>query len=179
MAFSFIVEDGSGKSDATSYTTVSYADDYVTKFLADDPTWVGATTAAKENALCIGTAYIDNKYRTRWKGRAVSSTQALAWPRYDVCTYDGFIVDSNEIPDNLQRAAVEAAVRDINGTALEPDATPDERSVKRLRLKFDVFEKDTEYTSGRSSQPLFITIDRLLQDYTLTGSGGQVFADRG
>ena len=49
-AAAFIVETGSGATDANSYATVAFADDYHRSY-GDPVAWRGATTDAKENAL--------------------------------------------------------------------------------------------------------------------------------
>jgi len=173
-----VVEDGTAKSDAESYASVAFADTYVADYLNGDATWDAADTSTKEVALRVGTAFINNKYRLRWKGYARTREQALAYPRNGVVDFDGYIIPTNEVPLTLQHAAVEAAVRFLDSdTTLEPDATFDQIGVKSLAEKFDVFSQSIEYAGARSTQPSFTKIDRLISD--LLKSGGGMTADRG
>ena len=62
MAATFIVEDGTGKSDANSYITEAAADQYVENH-SGDAAWLAGQQADKEKALRLATQYIDNEYR--------------------------------------------------------------------------------------------------------------------
>ncbi|MFP1634092.1 DnaT-like ssDNA-binding protein [Zhengella sp. ZM62] len=113
-----------GGASADTYGTVAEADAY---FLARGvSSWTG-TDAAKEAALIKAATYLDNVYRGRWKGRALTMTQARAWPRGWVVNAEGYAVDPNTIPTQVKNAQFEAALLLIGGTSLE--ATID-RAVK-------------------------------------------------
>lgn len=87
MAAIFVVEDGTSKSDANSYTTIAFADQYFENH--DNPSdWTGSTQAEKEMALRNATQYLDRYYGGRWRGRKkdLDENQALDWPR--VSAYD-------------------------------------------------------------------------------------------
>ena len=73
---SFIVEDGHGISDANSYVSVRFADDFLA--YRTDFDWSTRTTDQKQAALVQATAYVDARYgrlfagphlRRRWHGR--------------------------------------------------------------------------------------------------------------
>lgn len=128
------VEDGSAKSTAEAYITVSDADTY----FADrgNAAWAGQNTAAKEQALRKGADYMMRKYRRRWKGMRVTAAQALCWPRAGVQTEDfhepergprpsaysglAYLVPEDSIPVEIRRANAELAVRSLEGD-LAPD----------------------------------------------------------
>ena len=68
-----IVEDGTGKADAESYLSVADADTYHTKH-GDSADWDGASTGDKEEALRMGTQYLDATYNTLWIGSRANET---------------------------------------------------------------------------------------------------------
>lgn len=173
------VETGTGSSTSESYASVSFGDTYVLEYLSNDSTWSGATESAKEDALREATLYLDNRYRNSWKGRRNLKAQALAFPRIDVVDLDGFSLDSNTIPINLQRATVEAAVRSLQtSTVLEPDSSVGETGIKKKSERMDVFVESTEYVGEKSTQPFFVKIERLLKDY-LKSFQGRRLVERG
>jgi len=144
---SLIVEDGTGRSDAESYISVADADTYHTKFTAS-AAWAGAGTADKETALRQATQYLDDEYRGRWKGYPVDDEQALAWPRLDVEDENGYVVDSDAVPEQVQRAAAEMALRALSsGPNLLPDIV-ERGTVKSIRKKLGPMEKEVEYVGG-------------------------------
>lgn len=92
---SFIVEDGHGISDANSYISVRFADDFLA--YRTDFDWTTRTTEQKQAALVQATAYVDARYGRLFAGRAATAMQALAWPRSGA-GYD------NTLPVVLKRA---------------------------------------------------------------------------
>ena len=77
MAATFVVEDGSGKSDANSYVSIANANQYHENTTASTD-WSGASQANKERALRLGTQYVEARYSHLWRGNKASSDQALA-----------------------------------------------------------------------------------------------------
>lgn len=92
MTIEFIVEDGSGKTDATSYASVT---DYL-QF------WINRGVSETESAdvikgkLNLATEYLNNLV---YVGSKATDAQALQWPRSYVKDYD-----SDEIPKTLINA---------------------------------------------------------------------------
>lgn len=111
------VEDGTAKDDAESYLSVTDANTYHSA--RSNAAWTGAD-AVKEAALRKATAFLDGRFRERFKGRRRTKDQALAWPRVNVVDADGFDVASNAIPTALKHACAEAALLVIAGTDLTP-----------------------------------------------------------
>ena len=72
----FIVEDGTGVSDANSYVSVGAADAY---FSIRNNLWSG-DEIAKQSALIKATDYIDAKYH-KLPGQKLKASQSLLWPR--------------------------------------------------------------------------------------------------
>jgi len=101
-----VVETGAGLSTANAYCTVDEADLYHEKHLyASD--WTSATDDNKEIALMWATRLLDEN--VRWNGRVMSDDQALAWPRSQVYTIEGYSVASNTVPQFLKNATAEFA----------------------------------------------------------------------
>lgn len=123
----FVVEDGTAKSDAVSYVTMAEADLYHSH--RNNAAWLALTHGQKEAALVKATSYMAQKYRLRWKGDRVSSTQALDWPRnfvqyadYAFITRNGaqqiggyFYYPADEVPVEIKDACCELAVLTLTG----------------------------------------------------------------
>lgn len=109
---SFIVEDGHGVSDANSYVSVRFADDFLA--YRTDFDWAMRSTDQKQAALVQATAYVDARYGRLFAGRVATPTQALAWPRSGA-GYD------NTLPVVLKRAvALYAAYAAVSPLAPAP-----------------------------------------------------------
>jgi len=91
---SLIIEDGSVVPGAESYATAAELQDYAEKF--------GRTIPGDEDQQesLLRRAALEME-RMPWVGRIVSSTQDLAWPRYDVYV-NCFLLPSNAIPSKLK-----------------------------------------------------------------------------
>lgn len=140
MAVTFTVEDGSSKSDANAYVSVSGADDYHAKHVYAT-TWDDASQGDKEKALMMATRLLDETFS--WNGRKFDDNQALSWPRAGTRDRDGWAVDSDEIPADLKNATAELArlLLDADRTAED-----DTRGFKRIKtgsvdIEVDKFDR--------------------------------------
>jgi len=126
---SFVVEDGTGKSNSNSYASVEAADSYFTN--RENPSaWRTATTNTKQQALRVATSYITETYGNRWRGVIDSDTQALDWPRSGVVDADtGLYYDNDEMPPKLINATAEIALRHVDGVDLRPDVAAGQGNV--------------------------------------------------
>ena len=112
----FIVEDGTGLANATSYASVAEFDAYWTDRGDDDI--VLCSTPEKEVALILGTDWVDLLHR--WVGRkkvadSQSPEQALEWPRegaFDPHTIRA--IDPDSVPVQVKNATIEAAAAAIS-----------------------------------------------------------------
>lgn len=164
---SIVTEDGTGRADAETFISVADASAYHAD--RGNAAWAAlASDALREQALRRATDYMEQVYGLKWKGGRTTDTQALSWPRYDVCA-NGFDVDSDVVPVALQRACAEMALKAAAGE-LAPD-------VGRLakREKVDVIE--FEYESGALPYVRYRAVDNLLAPY-LEGGVGSVKAFR-
>lgn len=114
----FIVEDGTGLANATSYTTLVFADDY----FADRGVvrWTeNSCDAEQQVALILATDYIDVRYRFRGFQR-FPDVQALEWPRDGLLSRtEQIIIDPDTVPIRVQKATAEIAL-----VALDSDIFP-------------------------------------------------------
>jgi hypothetical protein len=169
----FVVEDGSGLSNATSLCSVAFADEYISFYAnaADRAAWAALDDTAKQGALMRGTQYLVMKYDGRWVNRRTNQTQALPWPRSWIQDQDGFPLASTDIPPQVKQATCEAALLDMNGTDLIPNSDPAQNILSESVTAGPVQESIT-YSGIKTTQPTFRKIDLLLRTY-LVSSGWQ------
>lgn len=108
MAFTFVVETGEGDSDANSYATVEYADDYVEANIHQSEAWLDLEEEEKQRLLVRSSKTLDVRFK--WDGQRVDQDSGLRWPRSGVFDEDGFLIRDDVIPRILQDATVEFAV---------------------------------------------------------------------
>lgn len=150
-----VTEDGTGRADAESFCTVSFADGY--HAARGNDLWGPLLTAEKEAALRRATDYIEATYGLRWIGAAITATQALSWPRYYAARaglYPYSYWASNAVPILLQRACAELAFR-----AASDDLAPDQGRLTR-REKVDVIE--VEYADNQPAITQYRAVDDML-----------------
>jgi hypothetical protein len=172
MAYSFVVEDGTGKTTSTSYSSVADADQYIDD-IGGNSTWASASTSDKELALIQGSQYLDLKYTRNWLGARVSGTQALAWPRESV-NIDGHLRNSNEIPANLKYATSELAVIWLVGSKADlfVDETAPAGPIKSENVSIGSISVNTTYASASSTQKVYTKVNALVS--TLTAGAGRI-----
>ncbi len=150
MAIQFIIEDGTGKADATAYADLDAADQYLEN--SDRKTaWRTSSSKERQAALIQGSDYIDQTFRNRYKGQRFSSPQRLEWPRVDVFDELGNITtppagDAGSIPEEIGNAAIEYAFEAAQAV-LAPTPVVDDtgREVLSTRDKVDVLETARTY----------------------------------
>lgn len=153
-----VVETGSVVEGAESYVDVAAADIYHAN--RGNTAWAALNAASKEQALRKATAFIDGKYRLRWKGGRVTSIQPLCWPRWGVEDEEGFFIWNSTIPPRLKDAVCEAALRSLTSDLVEDVDT----SIKRQKI--DIIE--TEFAIGGGVEYRQITM--LLSDLIRSGN---------
>jgi len=158
MAFTFLVEDGTGLTASNSYLSISDLTDYWNGRGTD---YSGEADADMQSALVQATQYIDTHYR--FPGYKSASTQALEWPRTNAYDKNGYYLTGlpEKIADaNIANATAEAAGRILEGTDIT-DLVPDlDRGGGIKREKVDVIE--VEYFKGASPTKTFPHIDQIL-----------------
>ena len=101
--------------NTNSYVLIADADTYFETRI-DSANWVDAEDEIKEQALVTATALIDDN---SWIGSAVSSSQALAWPRKNAIYNDDRLglqitIADSEIPSRVKTAVYEQALHLID-----------------------------------------------------------------
>ena len=160
MSIQFVVEDGTGKSTATSYLTVAefrqYWENRGESYPEDTPP---ATTEDDKikGYLNSATEFLDITFR--FKGIKVKDDQALEFPRYGVMKRNGRVVDSDIVPTDIKNACAYLA---------------------RMKAEFDLNVVDNNirsesygpvsvtYAGGKSLS--FPYVSKLLADYVVSGN---------
>jgi hypothetical protein len=152
----FIVEDGTGLENSTSYVALDYASTYAESFFseADYTTWSEASDASLERVLNRATMYLDSTYQ--FLGEKSTATQALQFPRAYLYDFKGDLISG--VPNDIKKAVCLAAIRLLNGINMSPDL---ERGGKVIREKIDVI--DISYSEGAPATTRFLEIDNLLK----------------
>lgn len=113
----FVVEDGTGVSNANSFTSVAYYRAYWTDRGKD----VSAQTDDQIQGFLIrATDYIEKKFGAQYQGSRATLTQALGLPR-DGIYLDGILLSDEAVPMLAQNATVEYAYRASLYAELAPD----------------------------------------------------------
>lgn len=160
----FVVEDGTGKDDATSYTTEAFSDDYL------GAAWA-ASSAEKEAALIAATEYIDLRYGDRFAGVPLDDDQALEFPREYL--YDRYGQEVEGVPEDLQKATCLYAAQSDAGT-LYPEQQASAKEVKSKTTKVGPVTTSVEY-QGVASASMWVSFpraDKFVKQYTTGGGSG-------
>lgn len=163
---SLITEDGTGKSDAESYISVTDADTYHSN--RANAAWTALSTPNKEAYLRRATDYMMEVYRLKWKGNRKTTTQALDWPRDNVRLDDiaiDYYVSTTIVPTEVKNACAELALK-ASTTMLAAD-------IQREKVKTKVGPIEVEYAKGSVQYTRYRAIDLGLKIY-LQPSGSQM-----
>lgn len=171
MAVTFIVEDGTGKSDATSYSDLAFAEQYVEDYITDSTDWDGATNDVKEQALNIASRYLDVQYGLILQGYRYLDTQALDWPRSYVVDRDGYSIDTDEIPVRWKQATVEVAVYVVSNGEVFSELDS-EGKLQAEEITIDVITIKKQWAGTNTSSAVKSKVYGLVSEYLKSGSGG-------
>ena len=105
--------------NTNSYVETADADDYFETRI-DSANWFDADDELKEQALVTATNLVDDH---TWIGSAVSSSQALAWPRSGAHYFDNrlglhVVISESEVPERVKVAVFEQALHLLNNENL-------------------------------------------------------------
>ncbi|RZL39231.1 MAG: hypothetical protein EOP35_04130 [Rubrivivax sp.] len=153
-------EDGTGLANAETYASVATADTY--HAARNGTSWAALSTAAKEAALRLATEWLGQRYLGRWQGVRVKTTQALEWPRSDVCV-DGIGLVYSTLPVQLVRATCELALKSLT-TTLTADETAQVTSEQ-------VGPIAVTYAAGARQQTRFAAVEALIRPLLKAGGG--------
>ena len=163
----FIVEDGTGLPDATSYTSVEYADEYFGDQLVEgwtdmEPTANATVEERKQAYLIRATLYLDKHYR--YRGTRASPEQSLQWPRVDVDVDE--LIDTSDVPIEIQMAACELALI-AKDTPLHRTPDLNANRIKKITNRVGSISESIEYAGYGDLQDtaLYPQVDGLVQPF--------------
>lgn len=187
----FTVEDGTGLANSNAYVSLvefkAYQDDRGFSYAGKSDTEI-------QQAIVRATVYMGAKYRTRWKGIRVKTTQALDWPRSGVLTDDArypdpayrpalwpdltYLVPEDVVPNDIKSACTMLAAREL--------AVPGELSqvferggaVVATSASAGPASVSTTYAAGAPAATVYASVDGVLEVY-LAGAKGLVPIVRG
>ena len=134
--------------NTNSYVTVDEADSYFETRI-DSANWTAADDEIKESALVTATDLVDDN---AWIGSAVSSSQALAWPRNNATYYDtrmgtSITIGSTIVPDQVKEAVYEQALHLVDNEDLLQGKTQTFESISVGSISISDSNNDVTRTS--------------------------------
>lgn len=157
--------------NTNSYVSVDGADTYLETRI-DSANWFDATDEIKEQALVTATSLVDDR---AWIGYAVSSSQALAWPRKNAIYYSNRLglqitLADTVVPDEVKVAVYEQALHLVNNEDLLTGSTQTYESITVGSISISDSNGDV---TRISKTPSLVT--NRLKDLVRSGqnSGGQ------
>ena len=145
MAIQFVVEDGTGKTDATSYVTEAEFRQYWENLGKTYPVDVAPATTESDKIkayLNIATQFVDS---SSWSGCEVSTTQSLKWPRIGMVDSKGVVL-STVIPQAVKDAvcylgSVSNRLTEIHDNVSSQSFGPVSTTYNGVGVRFPVAEK--------------------------------------
>ena len=164
----FSVEDGTGKSDAVSYTTVAQYKAYCDLRGIDYAT---LSDTQIEQILVKGTDAITAIYQMKWSGYRKTDTQALDFPRY-MCKVNGKALTAIYLANNVVPVEViNATILMANDSLVLDSLVPNiERGVVKESIGRNAIS--VEYDKYSSPLTQYTAVEALLRPY-LSASGNQ------
>lgn len=134
--------------NTNSYVTTAEAEAYFETRI-DSSEWFDASSDVQEQALVTATQLIDNR---PWIGVAVSSSQALAWPRKEAIYYDprmgqDITIAENAVPPQVKFAVYEQALHLLQNEDLIAQKTQTFESISVGSISLSDSNNDVTKTS--------------------------------
>lgn len=151
MAVQFVVEDGTGLTDATAYISVDDFKQYWDNFGYDYSALDDSDISVLINK---STRVLDGRYLMMWPGARKVDDQSLAWPRLYADYVDGVDIDSDSVPPEIENAVCEFAYASASGTDIAPVIPPtgiilqEKYKVEGAVEEFKVYDKYSLNASG-------------------------------
>lgn len=163
----FVVEDGTGLDNSTSYVDLAFSEDYL------GSTWAADDTE-KQNALITATEYADARWGTRLQSRPLTTTQALELPRYALYDRYGNLIEG--VPDDWKKAICLYAQASVTGTLYPTPSTSSAKDIKRKKTAVGPVTTEVEY-QGLATDSTWLKFplgDKLIHQYLYGGGAGGV-----
>ncbi len=159
----FLVEDGTGVPDATSYASVEEADAYLGNNWAD-------TEEAKQQFLMQGSDYADLRWGSQLKSYPLNQDQGLEFPRATLKDRYNRLVEG--VPADWKKAVMLYAQSAKAGKLYPKAPGQDPREIKKKKVTVGPVTTETEYT-GNTPADAFVTFpiaDQYASQYCSSGS---------
>lgn len=156
-----------GADNADSYVSVQQAT-VLLSLLVDAAAWEALELIPRERSLRLATRLLDAL--VLWKGTRTGLAQALAWPRENVFTRDGKLLDTVTIPMWLEQAT---ALYGYSLGTQPPDFSGGLEGVRRVQDG----RSSVEFVPGVSApatQRIPPLVAGMIQDYGLLAGRGRV-----
>jgi hypothetical protein len=117
----FVVEDGTGLVNATSYITTDFANTYLSMY--NESGWTTQSINAQQGALMLASQSLDLLYGPDYYSIPMTTgalIQGLLFPRFTFVVNRIQIIQTGQLPTQLQRATAEVALMSINGVNIFP-----------------------------------------------------------
>lgn len=163
----FVVEDGTGLDNATSYIDVPFADDYLRS-----GTWA-PDLATKEDALMQATEYADVRWGKNINGEILERDQSLEFPRYYIYDHNDVLIEG--VPDDWQKAIALYAQQYVKAGTLYPATqTGNAKEIKRQKTVVGPITTEKEFVGVKSTSSFlqYPRADRLAKQFA-SSSGTQ------
>lgn len=145
----FVVEDGTGLSNATSYLSDAEADDILSIHPTMYPTWSGLTQNDKQTWLMWATQFLDLNISPY--GQPTSETQSLRFPRRNLKTCDGIDIPDDAVPTQIKvSTALIAGYYTTNSTTNPYQPLDEQLDIKRVKIA----ELSVDFTDGTRTTSL-------------------------
>lgn len=150
----FVVEDGTGYSNANSLASVEFADNYHAE--RGNVQWAALELARKQQLLILATDYASGVYSSAFAGVPAKTGQALPFPR---------IVSFKNVgnPVGVQQA--------ISELALVAHTTPLTPNVSRGKKRVKIGPLEVEYDGNAPTQTFFVSASLKLAPFLKAGAG--------
>jgi hypothetical protein len=107
----FIVEDGTGMSNANAYVSVEDADAYISDYTRNNTTWGNSSTVLKQGYIKEATQSLDLIWGGRFVGVKLDVNQALSFPRFGGYDREGYVLATDVVPKLIKHATAELAFK--------------------------------------------------------------------
>lgn len=159
-----VCEDGSGLPNSETYISVADATTHHANL--GNTAWASlASDTIREQYLRRATAYMEQAFRERWRGRRNHYGQALSWPRWGIMV-DGLPVYATIVPAEVAAACADLALKAASGD-LNADLTQGIVTKK-------VGPIETQYDRYSPQQVRYPSIEMALSPFLKAGSAQAV-----
>lgn len=167
----FVVENGTGMSNANAYVDIAFATDYF-KDKGQFNNW-GSNTTLQQQAIVRATQYMDLRWGSGLSGYVQSKDplQALAMPRLELYDMNGFLVSG--IPANWKKACCEYALIALTTQLLpNPVQTVNGQTIIKKSETIGPIKRDFEFSRQNDMMiKPYPLADSLVRIYLRTRTG--------